>query len=122
MTSDHANTGTGRTAAYIVAVIGALLIMACLVLLVKGYTQPPPPNTARVAERLKAAQDVAHAVAEQLDNYGYVDSGKGQVQLPISRAIELSLPLWRNPASARSNLLARLEKFNPPPPKPVSFE
>ena len=122
MNSDSSSSAKARTAAYLVAVVGALLIMACLVLLVKSYTQPPPVNANRVAERTKAAQEVAHAVAEQLENYAYVDSAKGQVRLPINRAIELSLPLMKNPAAARSNLLARIEKFNPPPPKPVIYD
>lgn len=122
MSTQATSESTGRTAAYVVAVIGALLIMACLVLLVKSYTQPPPTNAVRVAERNKAAQEVAHAVAEQLDNYGYENAGKGQVRMPINRAIELSLPLWRNPASVRSNLFARIEKLNPPPPPPVRFD
>ena len=122
MSTHGTSESSGRTAAYVVAVLGALLIMACLVLLVKSYTQPPPTNATRVAERTKAAQEVAHAVADQLDNYAYENAGKGQVRLPINRAIELSLPLWRNPASVRSNLFARIEKLNPPPAPKPSFD
>ena len=121
MNSDSSGS-IARTAAYFVAILGALLIMACVVLLVKSYTQPAPANAARVAERIKASQDVAHAVATELDSYGYHDPAKGQIRMPIKQALDLSVPLWRNPASVRSNLVARFDKLNPPPPPPVRFD
>ena len=60
------------------------------------------------------------------DSYGWVDQAKGVVRLPIAEARKLALREWQNPAAARSNLIARVEKATaappPPPAKPNPFE
>ena len=38
------------------------------------------------------------------------------MRIPIDRAVELSLKLWQDPAAARSNLIARVEKATAVPP------
>lgn len=108
--------------------LGSFLIIAGLIWLLRQYTLPPPPDAKRVDERRKALADVKIA-AKELETYGYIDSGKGLVRLPVvendgmrqklSRAAELIIQEWENPAAGRSNLLARWSRFNPPPPKPV---
>jgi hypothetical protein len=48
------------------------------------------------------------------------------VRLPIAEAMKLALRDWQNPAAARSNLIARVEKATAVPPaapaKPSAFE
>jgi len=39
------------------------------------------------------------------------------VRLPIAEAKKLALRDWQNPAAARSNLIARVEKATAAPPK-----
>ena len=61
-----------------------------------------------------------------LTTYGWVDQPKGVVRLPIAEAMQLTLRDWQNPAAARSNLIARVEKATAAPPaapaKPSAFE
>ena len=90
------------------------------------YTQPPPLGEDRVALRKKALADLRAAEASELENYGWVDQAKGVVRLPIAEAMQLALRDWQNPAAARSNLIARVEKATAAPPaapaKPSEFE
>jgi len=49
------------------------------------------------------------------------------VRLKIEDAMALTESKWKDPAAARTDLLARVEKANPPPPppppvKPSAFE
>jgi len=106
---------------YFVAIAGTFLIVAGLVYAMQRYTRPAPLGAARAQERLKARAEVTAANTESLNNYGWVDQGKGIVRMPITNAIPLALKEWQNPAAARSNLIARAEKAAeqpPPPPKP----
>lgn len=96
--------------AYTIAILGALLIVAALVWAMQRYTQPPPLGEDRVAVRKKALVDLRAAEAKELENYGWVDQPKGVVRLPINEAMQLALRDWQNPAAARSNLIARVEK------------
>jgi len=107
-------------AVYFIAIIGTFLIMAWLVSFVRKYTQPPPLNQARIEERRKAFAELEASNAEMLNNYGWVDQGKGLVRLPIARAMDLTVEEWKNPSAARSKLLALAEKSaaTPPPAPP----
>lgn len=124
MSNQPARERTGL--AYTIAVLGALLIVAALVWAMQRYTQPLPLGEDRVAVRKKALADLRAAEATELENYGWVDQPKGVVRLPINVAMQLALREWQNPAAARSNLIARVEKATfvppPPPPKPSQFE
>jgi hypothetical protein len=40
------------------------------------------------------------------------------VRLPIEDAKTMTVKAWQNPAAARADLLARVEKANVQPPKP----
>jgi len=128
MNSETNNCGdcTGKCA-YAIAVLGAFLIVAALVWAMRHYTQPPPLNANRAAERARALAEIRGAESDALNNIGWVDQAKGVVRLPIADAMKLMEREWKNPAAGRSNLIARVEKANPPPPppppaKPSEFE
>jgi hypothetical protein len=112
--------------AYLFGILGSLLIVAALVWAMQRYTQPPPLGEDRVAVRKKALTDLRAAEATELENYGWIDQAKGVVRLPIAEAMKLALRDWQNPAAARSNLIARVEKATAVPPaapaKPSAFE
>ena len=105
--------------AYVVAILGAFLIVAWLVCTMRRYTRPEPLNANRAAERAKALSEIRADEADKLNAVGWIDPAKGLVRLPIADAMKQVEQDWsRNPAAARSNLIARVEKANPPPPPP----
>src|ERR1035441_5082299 len=71
--------------AYLVGILGSLLIVAALVWAMQRYTQPPPLGEDRVAQRRKALADLRAAEATELESYGWVDQAKGVARLPIAR-------------------------------------
>jgi hypothetical protein len=117
---------TSRSFSVTVAVVITCLIFAALVWKMRQYTTPPALGAARIAERTKALADVRAAEAEGLNNVGWIDPVKKIVRLPIAEALKLAEREWQNPAQARSNLIARVEKANALPPKapekPSAFE
>jgi hypothetical protein len=106
-----------KLTAWSVGILGTFLIAAALVWVMYRYTHPAPLGADRVEERYKNLHEVRATEAEALNNYAWVDPGKGIVRLPIQRAMELTLQEWKNPAAARSNLIARVEKATAPAPK-----
>lgn len=112
--------------AYLVAGVGAFLIVAALVWGTRKLVEPPPLTEDRVATRLRSLAEVRAAEAQALNTVGWIDQNKGVVRLPIETALSLTERAWQNPAQARSNLIARVEKatFVPPPPpeKPSVYE
>jgi hypothetical protein len=124
MSAQPARERTGL--AYLAGILGSLLIIAALVWAMQRYTQPPPLGQDRVAVRKKALAELRAAEANDLASYGWVDQAKGVVRLPIAEAVKLALRDWQNPAAARSNLIARVEKATavppPAPAKPSAFE
>lgn len=115
-----------RGAMNVVVALVALLIVAALVWAMKHYTTPPALTAERAAERVKNLAELRAAEAEAINSYGWVDPGKGIVQLPLDRAVELTAAAWQNPAQARADLIERVDKatFVPPPPpeEPGEFE
>jgi hypothetical protein len=103
--------------ALVIGALGSFLIVAALVWAMRHYTQPPPLGEDRVALRKKALAELRAAEAEELNTYSWLDQGKGVVRLPIAEAKKLALRDWQNPAAARSNLIARVEKATALPPK-----
>jgi len=99
-------------------ILGSFLVVVALVWAMKYYTKPAPLNTARVEERKKALVDLRAEDARGLSTYEVTDAGKGLVRLKIERAMELTLEEYKNPAAARTNLIARAEKAAAAPPKP----
>jgi hypothetical protein len=113
--------------AYAIAVIGAFLIVGLLVWAMRHLVQVPPLNAGRAAERAKALGEVRAADADALQNTAWIDRSKGLVRLRVDDSMQLVEREWKNPAAARSNLIARVEKANPapaapPPAKPSEFE
>jgi hypothetical protein len=108
---------------YVAAIIGSFLIVAGLVWIMFHYTRPEPLGEDRAAVRRKALKELRASNEEILNNpnYAWQDPAKGVVRMPINRAVEMSLKLWQDPAAARSNLIARVEKATAVPP-PQSFE
>jgi hypothetical protein len=109
---------------YVAAVIGSFLIVAGLVWVMLHYTRPGPVNEERAAQRRKALVELRASNADVLHSQTYiwmpgVPPVNHIVRMPIERAIELSLKLWQNPAAARSNLNARVEKATAVPPPQV---
>ena len=112
---------------YLIGVIGAFLIVGVLIWGMREYSKPPGLNTKRMAERAQALAELRAAESEAVSRPAWIDQSKGLVRLPVEQAMKLVLQEWQNPAAARSNLLARVAKANPPPPpkapeKPSPFE
>jgi hypothetical protein len=116
----------GRSFSVTVAVVLVCLIFAALVWKTRQYTTPAPLGAERAAERAKALADLRAAEADALHNVGWVDPGKGVVRLPIAEAMKLVERKWQNPAEARKDMIARVEKATALPPKapekPSAFE
>lgn len=116
----------GSSAALAVAIVGTFLIVAGLVGVMRRHTQAPLVDAARIAERTKALAELREAEAVALSTPAWIDQAKGLVRLPITNAMDLVLRAWENPAAARSNLIARVEKATAAPPKapekPSEFE
>jgi hypothetical protein len=109
------------------AVLGAFLIVGALVWAMRHYTQPAPLNANRAAERAAALAELLASEHDALTHAAVLDPAKGVVRLPIDVAMNMVVEQWgADPAAARSNLIARVEKATavppPPPPKPNPFE
>ena len=117
MNSEPVRERTGL--AYALAILGSFLIVAALVWAMHKYTEPAPLGANRAAERSRALAEIRAAEADALNNVGWVDQPKGIVRLRIEDAMKLVERSWQNPPAARSNLLERVAKANPPPPKPA---
>ena len=115
-----------KCAVYVVAILGCFLIMVALVKIMQRSTATADLTAARAEERRKNLIEVHAQTDQALKNYVWQDQSKGLIRLPIDRAMEISLQEWQNPASARSNLIARVEKATAPAPKapekPSQFE
>ena len=125
MNSEPAAERTGL--AYVIAILGAFLIVAGLVWAMRHYSQPPALGEDRAKVRAKALAELREDEADKLQNPGWVDPTKGLVRLPIAVAMKMVERDWgQNPAAARSNLVERVEKANVAPPKapekPSPFE
>ena len=117
MNSEPVRERTGL--AYALAILGSFLIVAALVWAMHKYTEPAPLGASRAAERSRALAEMRAAEADALNNVGWVDQPKGIVRLRIEDAMKLVERSWQNPPAARSNLLERVAKAYPPPPKPA---
>src|SRR5688572_23393196 len=100
------------------AVVVASLVFALLVVKMQQYVPPTAPDAARKAERAKALAELRATETDALNHPGWIDQTKGLVRLPIADAMKLAEREWQNPARAKSNLVARVEKATALPPKP----
>ena len=123
MNSEHGEASASETRVrwpYVIAILGAFLIVGFLVWVMYQFTQPPAPGQNRAAERTKALTELRAYESEQLNNVGWIDPAKGIVRLRIEDAMKIVEQQWaKDPAAARSNLISRVEAANPPPPKPA---
>jgi len=119
-------TPSSQKTASFLGILGAFLVVGVLVYAMKHYTRPAPLNQARIEERKKALSEIRGEEAKGLNTYEVTDAGKGLVRLKIDRAMELTIEEYKNPAAARSGLIARAEKAAAAPPKapeaPNKFE
>jgi hypothetical protein len=115
-----------QAVAWGLGILGTFLLMAVLVGALYRYALPEPIAAARARERYQFLADQKAAEAKALTEYAWQDQAKEIVRLPIQRAIELTLQEWQNPAAARTNLIARVEKATavtpPPPAAPNPYE
>jgi hypothetical protein len=107
-------------------ILGTFLLMAVLVGALYRYALPEPIAAVRAKERYQFLADQKAAEAKALTEYAWQDQAREIVRLPVPRAIELTLQEWQNPAAARTNLIARVEKATvvapPPPAAPNPYE
>ena len=126
MSHSHGPVAKTSTAAWVAGVLGTFLIMAGLVWALIRYTQPEDIAAARARERVQFLQQVRQAEAQATTTYAVVDAAKGFYQVPVEKAMDLVVREWQNPAAARSNLVARVEKLTelppPPPAAPNPYE
>lgn len=112
-----------RTAASVVAILGAFLLMAWVVRTVQRMAGPPPVDVKRIEERKRFRAEADTAGLDALQSYMVVDKDKGIYRIPIERALELTVQEWQDPAKARATLVSRAEELTKPPPeKPSEFE
>lgn len=112
---------------YVVAVVGAILILLGVNAMLRAYTVPVEKDTreARGKER-KAEREKIQQKESAENSYGWVNQQKGIARLPVERGMELIVAEYANAKTARQNLNARLDKATAQPPKapepPSDFE
>jgi hypothetical protein len=111
--------------------VGLAFLIACflfvaVVVKVKWSVTVPVIDADRAAVRAKALTEIRAASIQALNHPGWIDENRGLVRLPISVAMQIAEREWQDPAAARSNLTARVEKATAPAPKaaekPSAFE
>lgn len=118
MSAETSCCGSARTTAWVLGTLGTLSIMILLVWAMVRATRPEDIAAARALERARFLQEIRQAEALATTTYAWQDQAKGFVRVPVSRARELVLQEWQQPAVARSNLIARVEKATEIPPPP----
>ena len=111
--------------------VGLIFLIACLVFAgmvaaLRGNMPVPAINADRAAVRAKALVEIRATENQALNHAGWIDENRGLVRLPIDLAMQITEREWQNPAAARSDLTARVEKATAPAPaapaKPSQFE
>lgn len=118
--AEDTHSGNSKTCLCIVVAIVTFLLMAFLVRQMIRITRPAPIGAERALARAKDNAEIRASGAEALKSWGFVDQPRGIVRVPIDEAIKLTVQGYQNPGAFRSNILARVEKANVPPPKPVN--
>jgi len=118
MNSEHAPERTAL--AYVAGILGCFLIVVALVWALRHYSKPTPLGGDRAAVRAQALAELRGVETDALNNTAWIDQNKGLVRMRIDDAMKLVEREWaKDPSAARSNLISRVEKANPPPPKPA---
>jgi Flp pilus assembly protein TadB len=102
---------------FVVAALGALLIVGALVWIVVRATRPPDVTAARAEERRKALVQTREEETKVLNNYDRVGAGPGFVRMKVEDAMKLTIKDYQNPDAARKELIARADKAGTPPPQ-----
>ena len=102
---------------FIVAALGALLVVGAMVWIMVRVTRPEGITAARAEERRKALVQARNDEAAVLERYDKQGAGGGFVRMKIDDAMKLTIKEYQNPAGARSNLVARADKAGTPPPQ-----
>jgi hypothetical protein len=104
----------------------ACFLFAAIVVMVKWSVPVRAIDADRAAVRTKALAEIRAAESQALNHPGWINQDRGLVRLPIEVAMQITEREWRDPAAARSNLTARIEKATAPAPKapekPSAFE
>jgi len=100
-----------------VGTLGSFLVIGGLAWLVVVYNRPAAPGEDRVALRYKNLRELHAAEAVAAVQYTWIDQPKGLVKLPVQRALELSAKEMQDPAAARAELIARMQKATAKPPE-----
>ena len=109
-----------------VAFLIACFLFAVIVAAVKFSTTVPAIDADRAVVRAKALAEIRAAENQALNYPAWINQDRGVVRLPIEVAMQITEREWQDPAAARSNLTARVEKAAAPAPqapaKPSAFE
>jgi len=109
-----------------VAFLIACFLFAVIVAAVKFSTTVPAIDADRAVVRAKALAEIRAAENQALNYPAWINQDRGVVRLPIEVAMQITEREWQDPAAARSNLTARVEKAAAPAPqapaKPTAFE
>jgi hypothetical protein len=116
--SNTGNTGKAGVTLAVVAILGSFLLIAFLVRQMVKVAQPGPIGAARSTARATDNAAINAAGANALQNWGYVDQGKGVVRLPIEEAMKVTVHGYKDAGAFHSNMVARVEKATAAPPKP----
>ena len=120
MNHETNNQAWNGGAAAALGFIIACFVFGMLILAMKHATHPPAIDADSAAARSKALTELRAAESNALDHAGWIDQNRGLVRLPVALAMQITENEWQNPAAARSNLIARVEKATAPaPPAPA---
>ncbi|MFA6544429.1 MAG: hypothetical protein WCS99_08385 [Limisphaerales bacterium] len=105
--------------AYFIGALVVILLGVGLNAMLKSYTETgaQAAREARAKERAKAQSEIRQTAAQELNTAGVMNKEKGFYRIPVQAAMELTLKDYQNPAAARSNFIARVDKANAAPPK-----
>ncbi len=98
--------------------LALFLLFGAILAAMRPWARPRGVDATRINQRRTDLAEIQARAREELTRYAFLDPAKGIVRLPIARAMELVCQEWQQPAAARSNLLARLEKALAPAPNP----
>jgi hypothetical protein len=93
-----------------------LLIFLIIVRLLMGLAPAPDEEAVRGAERAKVYQELQAENAKKLQHYAWVDKAKGTVQIPIERAMELTIVELNSKKPAPAGPIATPAQSPPPAP------
>ena len=115
---NRSNTGKAGVTLAVVAILGSFLLIAFLVKQMVKVAQPGPIGLERGNARSTDNAAIKAAGANALQNWGYVDQGKGVVRMPIEEAMKATVQGYKNAGAFHSNMVARVDKATAAPPKP----